>query len=64
MSRSFNRSSRRRLARGTTSPDARPQALTTGPVPVMDTPLSMPSERVDLQTASAAIRMLLAAARR
>jgi hypothetical protein len=64
MSRSAKRSRRRRRARGTTSPDSRAHLHNTGPTPVMDSPLSMASEPVELQAAGAAIRSLLAAARR
>ena len=54
---------RRRLARGTSAPEPRAVSETDGPTPVMDAPLSTPTERVELHHASAAIRSLLAAAR-
>ncbi len=52
---------RRRLARGTSAPEPRVGSETDGPTPVMDAPLSTPTERVELHHASAAIRSLLAA---
>jgi hypothetical protein len=41
----------------------REQTLSMGPIPVMDRPLSMPAERVDLHSASSAIRSLVASMR-
>ena len=53
---------RRRLARGISVPAPRASSASEGPTPAMDAPLSTPSECVELDHASAAIRALLAAA--
>jgi hypothetical protein len=54
---------RRRLARGSIAPPLREQVVATGPVPVMDSPLTMPAEAVGIEEARAAVRALWSRAR-